>query len=150
MGDRVYTSIRFSGRITTAQAEGLIEEIKGQCCQADEGPSGDLTIEHLKLDTCFYDEQCNYAEMEGIEAYCQEHKIAYRKQWSEGGGFAAGMTVFTGDEVHECSTIDGEPAVTRAMLKQLGTGILEFFDRFDFSAPRYPPVTIVDDQQEAA
>ena len=150
MGDRTYTEIRFAGPIPRNVAEELVGDLNSQHCASDNRSHGEIRVEDLVSEPHFYDEQCNYGQMDDVENTCRAHGVPYRKTWEAGGGYGPGMTVFTGDEVHECSTIDGEPAVTRAMLKQLGTGILEFFDRFDFSAPRYPPVTIVDDQQEAA
>lgn len=145
MGDRTYTAIRFSGKITAEQAEELILELAGQGCQCDDGPEGDLTIEHLKLDQYFYDNECNYGQMEGVEDYCREQGIPYCKTWDAGGDYGPGMKVFTGSEEHECGTLDGDPVVTREMIIELGTGVLEYFDRFDFSSPRYPPIEIVDE-----
>lgn len=147
MGDRTWTSIRFSGEITLGTAEGLLKEMNDYSLRCDEGPEtrGDnLTIEHLMLDQYFYGDEVNYGMLESLEAYCTEFGIAYLKTWEPGGGYGPGMDLFDGHELHSCSTVEGEVAVTRSTLTELGTGILEFFDRFDFSDPKYPPLTIVD------
>jgi hypothetical protein len=120
-----------------------------QCCQCDEGPEGDLSIEHLKVPyNQFYDDDCNYATMEGVEAVCNEHGIAYHKSWSSGGGYGEGEEIFTGTETHQIGTIDGEPAMTLRQIKELGTGFLAYLDMFDWS--KYPPVEIVEDDAAQA
>jgi hypothetical protein len=141
MGDRTWTSIRFSGKITQAVAEELIEQLNAQGCSCDEGPEGKLTIEHLKLDQYFYDGECDYGQMEGVEDLCHEHGIAYLKTWEPGGGYGPGNKLFTGTEDIECGTIDGEPALTLREIKQHGTGFMAFLDSLDFT--KYPPLEIV-------
>lgn len=148
MGDRTWTSIRFSGRITTAVAAELAEALRNQGCQCDEGPKGQISVEHLKLDQYFYDEECNYGNMDDIEGLCDEHGIAYFKSWEPGGGYGPGVKLFTGTEEVECGTIDGEPALTIRQIKELGTGFLAFLDSFDFS--KYPPLEIVEEVADAA
>lgn len=143
MGDRTYTTIRFSGKITAAQAAELIQELEGQGCRCDDHDTGKLEPELLSTSQ-FYDSECNYGQMDGVENYCRDQEIPYCKTWEAGGSYGPGILIFTGSEEYACGTLDGEPVVTRSMLKGLGTGILEYFDRFDFSEQRYPPVEIID------
>lgn len=145
MGDRTWTSIQFSGQITTAVAEGLLDAMNEDncidCMQIDK----ELSLELLRIPRAtFYHDECNYAQLETVEGYCHEHGIAYCKTWAAGGDYGPGIEVFTGYEVHSCGTLEGEPVVTRSMLTKLGTGILEYFDRFDFTSDKYPPLTIID------
>jgi hypothetical protein len=149
MGDRTYTSIRFGGKITATQADELIQELEGQGCRCDDPDTGKLETSQLTASS-FYDSECNYGQMEGVEDYCREHGIAYEKCWEAGGDYGPGIMIFTGTEEHESGTLDGEVVVTRSQFLKLGTGILEFFDRFDFS--KHPPLVIVEDgsEQEAA
>lgn len=146
MGDRTYTDIKFSGTISREVAKELLEAINGDWLQANnsEKAAGQLTIDDLENANYFYGHEVNYAELELIEACCHEHSIPYVKTWAQGGDYGPGMTVFNGEDVHECACLDGEPVVTRRQLLELGTGILEYFDRFDFPSDRYPPLTIVD------
>lgn len=147
MGDRTYTSISFSGRISYALAEELVQELEGQACSCDEGPEGELTVEHLKVPHHqFYDTECNYAQMEGVENFCREHGIAYEKTWEAGGDYGPGTMIFTGTEEIQCGTIEGEPALTLSQIKELGTGFLAYFDSLDFS--KYPPLEIVGEPSE--
>jgi hypothetical protein len=151
MGDRAYTTIQFSGTISRELAEELVRELEGQACRCDDPDTDKLEIK-LLMTSSFYDSDCNYATMEGVENFCREHGVPYCKTWVAGDSYGPGMTVFTGSEAHDCGTLDDEPVVTRSQLLKLGTGILEYFDRFDFTPPRYPPLVIegVDVEQEAA
>jgi hypothetical protein len=148
MGDRTHTSIRFSGRIPRSLAEELLQELEGQACLSNATDSGTLKLEDLT--DSFYDSECNYGQMEGVEDFCREHDIAYEKTWEAGGGYGPGVMIYTGSEELECGTIEGEPALTLAAIKKHGTGFMAFFDSLDFD--KYPPVEIVDDpaEQEAA
>jgi hypothetical protein len=148
MGDRTYTSIRFSGTISREVAEELLEACQGEYLCSNETDKQISLLDELKDE--LYASECNYAQLDGPESVCRARGIPYCKTWEAGGDYGPGMTVFTGEDVHECNTMDGEPAVTRSMLVKFSTGILEYFDRFDFSAPRYPPLKIVDAEQEAA
>lgn len=119
MGDRVWTGVSFSGHATTEVAEGLISQLEGQGCHCDDGPEGDLSIEHLKLDVVFYDDQCNYGTMEGVENYCREHNISYLKTWEAGGGYGSGLMLYNAvvGEALECATADGDPSLGLEDLK---------------------------------
>lgn len=152
MGDRTYTDIKFSGTISREVAEELLDAINCEYLQAydSDKAAGKLTISDLANADYFYDHEVNYAQLDSVENCCREHSIPYLKTWAQGGDYGPGMTLFTGEEVHECACLDGEPVVTRSQLVKLSTGILEYFDRFDFSG--YPPLTIegLDAEQEAA
>lgn len=145
MGDRTWTGIQFSGAMTRAVAEELAEELRGQGCQCDEGPEGDLSVEHLlRPHQQFYDDDCNYAHMEGVENHCREHGIAYLKQWSPGGDYGEGMQLFNGREGLGVGTIEGEPALTISQIKELGIGMLGYIDAFLKFEEHFPPVTIIE------
>lgn len=130
MGDRTYTTIKFSGEISYAQAEELIQELEGQGCRCDDPDTGELTVDQL-ADSTFYDSECNYAQMEGVENYCREQGIKYLKTWEPGGGYGSGIMLFNGTTDVECGTVDGEPALTLGQIKKLGIGMIGFLKSFD-------------------
>jgi hypothetical protein len=145
MGDRTWTGIEFSGKITREVAEGLLAQLKDQGCQCDGGPAGEITVEHLReAHNQFYDEECNYATMEGVEEYCKEHGIRYQKIWSSGGGFGEGMEIFTGHDTIQSGTIEGETAVTLSQIKKLGVGFLGFLESFEDWEKHNPPLEITE------
>jgi hypothetical protein len=121
MGDRTWTGISFSGKMNHEHATGLVKELLDQHCRCDdgEGEPGEITVAHLVLDTCFYDEECNYAQMEGVETFCREHGVSYLKTWSSGGGYGAGYSLYNAvvDQTFEVPG-DDEPALGLTELTQ--------------------------------
>jgi hypothetical protein len=142
MGDRTYTDIQFSGRITREVAEGLVEQLTEQGCDANDGPEGDITVEHLKIPgNVFWDDECNYANMEGVEAYCDEHHIFYKKTWSAGSEYGPGIEIFDGGKPRSIGALEGEPVMTFAQIKELGVELYGYMQSWDFD---YPPLEIID------
>lgn len=145
MGDRTYTSIRFSGKITRAVAKELIAELEGQSCRRnDHDGTAELDVEML-TDCSFYDSECNYAIMEGVEAVCAEHNISYRKQWEPGGDYGPGIELFDGTHARQIGTLEGEPVVTLSQIKELGIGVMGYLQSF---ADDLPPLQIIDDDDD--
>jgi hypothetical protein len=143
MGDRTYVSIRFSGQITAEQADELIQELDGQGCRCDDPDTGKL--EPIQLTTSmFYDSECNYATMDGVEDFCREHSIAYCKTWEAGGDYGPGMEIFNGTNVISVGTIGGEPALSLSEIKRHGIGMLGFLESFENFDKHFPPVTIIE------
>lgn len=149
MGDRAWTSIMFSGVVNRDVAERLIAELNAQNCQCDEGPEGEFTVERLTLDSCFYDEQCNYAQMEDVEGFCQESGVTYLKQWAAGGGYGPGFELYNA-LVGQSFTVEGheEPAIgaseLRACLERGNTlqDVIGYLDKIQNFRKYYPPLEI--------
>lgn len=154
MGDRTWTGISFSGHIAKAQAEGLLEELKGQRCFCDDGPGEihELCLEQLTLDTCFYDEECNYATMEGVESFCRDNQITYLKTWAAGGGYGEGAELYIAvpGVTIEVPTADSEAALGTAKLKEFRDqgatldDVLRYLDQVDNFRKHHPPLEIVE------
>jgi len=150
MGDRTWTSISFSGIVSPKVAQELVEELVGQGCQCDDGPEGDLSIEHLKLDTVFYDEECNYATMEGVEEFCRENHISYCKTWASGGGYGEGAELYNAvvNQTVSVPTTDGEAAIGVSELTGfMSTGktledVVNYLRHIDNFRAGYPPLVI--------
>lgn len=150
MGDRTWTGISFSGHITEAQAQELVEELKGQGCMCD--GEGEISIEHLRLDTCFYDEECNYANMHGVEDWCRDNHVGYLKTWAPGGGYGEGAELYIAVpgvtiSVPQC---EGEAALTVSKLREFqGQGaslddVIRYVDQVENYRKHYPPLEIVE------
>jgi hypothetical protein len=158
MGDRTWTSITFSGIISREVADELVEQLKDQGCYVDVGPEGDLSIEHLRMPHAqFYDEECNYAQMEGVEAYCQEHHITYFKSWSAVGDYGPGMEIYhaIADQIVQCANVDGEPVIElKQLIKAHSEGRIEdmigYLKSFSDFEKNNPPLVIQDDVAAAA
>lgn len=155
MGDRTWTGISFSGHITHAVAEGLLEELRAQHCFCDDGPdeaAHELCLEQLTLDTCFYDAECNYAQMEGVESYCRDNQITFLKTWSAGGSYGEGAELYIAvpGVTIEVPTADGEPALWSAKLKEFRDqgatldDVLRYLDQLDNFRKYNPPLEIVE------
>ncbi|MDQ3024404.1 MAG: hypothetical protein M3R04_08495 [bacterium] len=145
MGDRTWTSIRFSGAIKRADAHKLIEELEAQGCESNRVDSRDLKIEDL-IDA-FHDYECNYAQMEGVEALAKELNISYFKTWQAGGDYGAGSTMYNalvGLEFN-CVDIDGGPAVTLKELKSKPVeDTITYLEAFANWEGNNPPLKVVD------
>lgn len=150
MGDRTWTGISFSGHITRAQADELALELEGQGCRCDDGDDGDITYKHLMLDTCFCDEDCNYATMEGVEEWCKENHVTYLKTWSAGGGYGEGATLYIGvpGTQIDVPTSDGEAALTASNLKDFDEkgasikDVLHYLDLIENYRTHYPALVV--------
>jgi hypothetical protein len=104
----------------------------------------------LEPHALFYDSECNYATMEGVEAVCDAHGITYHKSWSSGSDYGEGEEIFTGTETHQIGTIDGEPAMTLRQIEELGTGFLTHFNMFLEFEKNCPPLEIIEDDAAQA
>lgn len=152
MGDRTWTGIQFSGVITREVAEGLLEKLRSQYCHCDDGPGevDELCLEQLTLDTCFYDEECNYARMEGVEGFCHDNHITFLKTWAAGGGYGEGAELYIAvpGVTIEVSTTDGEAALETTKLKQFRDqgatldDVLRYLDQVDNFRTHYPPLVV--------
>ncbi len=120
MGDRTWTGITFSGKCNSEVAEELVQELLGQGCQAQAGPEGELTVEHLReAHNQFYDDQCNYASMDGVEAFCQDKGISFLKVWEAGGDYEGGFHLYNA-VVNQSFEVNGadEPALNVSELEK--------------------------------
>lgn len=149
MGDRTWTSISFSGVINRDVALQLVEELHAQGCSCDDGPAGDLTLQHLTIAEFFYAEQCNYASMEGVEAVCQENGITYLKHWAAGGGYDAGYELYLAVADQSMQVAGGEePAMgardLRACLERGNTlqDVIDYLDKIENFREHFPPLEI--------
>lgn len=153
MGDRAWTGISFSGKMNRELADGLIQELKDQACRCDdgEGEPSEIDASHLVLDTCFYDEECNYAQTEGIEAFCRENGVSYLKTWSSGGGYGPGYLLYNAvvDQSFEVPG-DDEPALGLTELTQLAKegktlqDVIAYLKAISDFRENYPPLELVD------
>jgi hypothetical protein len=143
MGDRTWTSIQFSGVIDREKVPLLIEAIEAEAMQCDNGPEGAIADAHLIH--MFYDEECNYATLESVEAVCKQIGISYLKSWEPGGGYVPGMEIYNAvvDQTFSVGSLEGEPVVTLADLKKRPVeetiAYLESFANFE---KNYPPLEI--------
>lgn len=150
MGDRSWTAISFSGNITADQAEDLLFEIAAQGCKCDDGDDGGITVEHLKLDTCFYDEECNYALMDGIESWCKENHVSYLKTWSPGGGYGEGAELYIAipGATIAMPQCEGEACLTAGNLKELRDkgatldDVIRYVDQVERFREHHPPLVV--------
>lgn len=149
MGDRTWTSIEFSGAISFEQAEELLQLLKDQGCYAnhsDDTPK----LDNLVNSDSFYDSDCNYSQMEDIEAWCGENNVSYLKSWEPGGGYGPGMEIWddAAETTYTCATVESSPALTVLDLiaaKTEGTideKIAEL-SRFDAFSSTYPTLKVL-------
>lgn len=153
MGDRTWTGIQFSGVVTRRVAEILVEELSDQCTNSSAGSAeGEFTIGHLKEPhNQFTDDECNYGEMEEIEALCHEHGISYLKIWASGGGYEAGQKIYnavTGTSF-ECPGGDDFCISLSELQRSLSNGntledVIGFLRSFKDFEKNYPPLEIVE------
>jgi hypothetical protein len=113
MGDRTYTTIEFTGDISEEQAAELVAELEGQGCSPNNYGSEDL-LEALKAGDSFYDMECNYATMEGVESWCGENEVGYLKTWAAGGDYGPGIELWKPGmkSSEQCASLEGEPIAT--------------------------------------
>jgi hypothetical protein len=106
MGDRTYATIRFSGVIDRDKVDDLVGWLEDQGCQPDNG--GEIAD---NLNGWFYDTECNYGTMDGVETFCQEVGISYLKCHDSGDNYEAGVELYNAlvDKTFDCGTYDGEP-----------------------------------------
>lgn len=119
MGDRTYTSIQFSGEISEEQAGELVVLLCAQGCSSN-ATDGPPTVSGLKEHEgdSFYDNECNYATMAEIEAWCAENRVSYLKDWSQGGEYGPGLELYdhAAGTTEQCSAIESSPAITLSEL----------------------------------
>lgn len=147
MGDRVWAQIQLSGRLNSEHVEELVGLLRDQGCQAQEGPEGPLTAEHLVY--ALYDNECNYGNMDEVEAFCRSHGISYFKEYGSGGGFSAGYLLYNAvvDQDFE-ATGEDEPALgvseLAAYAKQGKTlqDIVDYLRAMKDFSKHYPPLEI--------
>jgi hypothetical protein len=148
MGDRAWTSIEFSGIVSREVADGLLQELDAQGCQSNATDSSALTIESFS--DSFYDEECNYGTMEGVEAYCHEHHISFLKHWADGGGYGSGFELYdavVNDSV-QLPANEGEVCMNLGELKGFAKkgksldDIIGYMSRVEKFSEHYPPLEI--------
>lgn len=106
MGDRCYLSFTVRGHVNTVQQmTNIIEALQTQGMEAEtyvNGPNGQYTrIDGLEEEflnailhnenPCFVDEECNYANIEGLEQVMQTMGIAYNVSHGSGSEYPAGV-----------------------------------------------------------
>jgi hypothetical protein len=152
MGDRTWTSIRFSGELTTELADALVEELDAQGCRWDDNRGHNMAPTRASLTEAdyFYDEEANYGTMEEVTGWCEENHISYLLYWEAGGGYGPGYSLYNAvtGVTFGCGAIEGEPAVTLSDLNKVGSvedlsGYLKTFNDFEAN---YGPLVIRDDK----
>lgn len=144
MGDRTYTTIRFSGSLHRSKVPELIEALEAEnvLSSNDEKPA---RADNL-ADT-FYDCECNYGQMESAEGTARDLGLSYLKEWQPGGDYGPGMLIYVAllDQEFECPTCGGEPVVgVSELLKKPVEEIVPYLQMFvDFDS-KFPPLEIID------
>ena len=149
MGDRTYAYIRFSGAANREVAEDLLVELANQGCLSNEDDDPP-TLENLA--ETFYDSECNYASMEGVELFCQLSGISYVKTWEPGGSYGAGIELYNAvvNQSFQVATSEGEPVLTLGELMKIVeegkdlNDVIEYLKTFVNSEDVYPPLKIID------
>lgn len=148
MADRVPASITIGGKLSSTLIEQLIEAINeegltpeydGGTFSADEHANG----EHLTL----YGNEVAWGSFNTLEAFCREHRLAYRR-WhgAYAGAWGCCRVVYRGaletrkgeDGVDEYDASDCDQIfVGAALAKHLGSfdSIMEHFASADFEVP---------------
>lgn len=142
MGDRTWTSIRFSGKLDRDKVPVLLKAIRDDGLRTDEGPEGAITAEHLE--DRFYDEEADYGLLENAESAAQELGLNYIKDWEAGAGYGPGKMVYVAvfGQSFECATVESEPVATLSELrKKSSEELVRYFRVFD--EDNYPPLEIV-------
>lgn len=84
MGDRVFTRIRVSGKLPLdkkAEFEALLEA-EGLLPEGEDDPF------------TYYDDECNYANLDEFTQWLFDNGLYWFQQWEAGGGFAAGIHLY--------------------------------------------------------
>jgi hypothetical protein len=150
MGDRTYTTIRFSGAIKRSQVPELIEALEAEGAYSSEYNNGEQrgpSVDNLMEEFCV--EECNYAQMETAEAAAGELNLSYVKTWQPGGCYGPGIEIYNAllNETFECPAIDGEPVVgISELLKKPVEEIIPYLQMFADDEKAYPPLEIVEDE----
>lgn len=152
MGDRTWTGIQFSGIISKDVAEGLLDELNAQCddCSNDVPNVRKFSLEHLQVPhNQFTDDECNYATMEGVEDYCRECHISYRKTWNTGGDYSSGVEIYNAlvDQTWAINDVEGEPVIgVNDLVEAHAAGKIEdminYLKSFTDWEKNYPPLEI--------
>ena len=147
MGDRTYTNIEFTGDISEEQAEELVAELEAQGCAPNNYSNEDL-LEALKAGDSFYDMECNYATMEGVEGWCFENQVGYLKTWEAGGDYGPGIELWKPGmkSSEQCASIEGSPATElNDLIKARDAGkIDELIDDLKKFTTLGPPLRVLD------
>lgn len=151
MGDRTYTQIEFSGAISEEQGEELLAHLEAQGCAVNDPAAGDkMDLAALSAGASFYDSECNYAQMEEIEAWCGENNVSYLKNWEAGGDYGPGLQLFdaTTGETVECPALESAPAVPLSELitaRNDGTidTLIAGMQKFADFSTHFPPLKVL-------
>lgn len=147
MGDRVWAQIQLSGKLNSEHVPELLNALKDQGCQCHEGPDGDLTAEHLVFP--LYDNECNYGNMDEVEAFCRSHGVSYFKEYGSGGGFPAGYLLYNAvvdQDFDACG--EDEPALgvseleTYAKQGKTLQDVVNYLKAMKDFSTHYPPLEI--------
>lgn len=121
MGDRCYLSFTVRGHVNTVQQmNNIIEALQTQGMEAEtyiNGPNGQYTrLQGLETEflhalvhnenPSFVDEECNYANIEGLEQVMQTMGIAYAVSHGEGSEYSAGVWSWC-REFGKCEAMQG-------------------------------------------
>lgn len=148
MGDRTWTSIAFSGKLNAELAPTLVILLGQQACRSTED---DSTPSLSTLDHTWYDDECNYGQMDGVEGFCRAHGVSYLKSWNSGGGYGAGYLLYNAvvDQSFEVPG-DDEPALGLSELTQLASegktlqDVVVYLQAISDFAKHYPPLELID------
>lgn len=106
MGDRVYVTFAIRGRIETVEAldaicESIVDyglgDLSDYSSMNDADDAKGAIFEALNAgedSVIFYDDQCNYADLSGLQETCKQHGVSYQFDWEAGCEFPAGSTGF--------------------------------------------------------
>lgn len=145
MGDRTWTSIEFSGTISEEQGEELLALLKDQACVSNLTDSTP-TLNDLKESTSFYDDECNYATMEDIEAWCPDNNVGYLKSWEAGGDYGPGIEVWRPGMARRehCASIENSPVVTLAdLVEAQAEGVAALITKLQLFDTCGPPLRVL-------
>jgi hypothetical protein len=111
MGDRTYTSIRFSGVIDADKVPQLVQAMRDDYLNCDS--TGNSDWDESDLTDSFYAEEANYGQLGCTEAACKELGVSFRTSWNAGGDYGPGMKIYNAvvDQEFECADLDGDPVV---------------------------------------
>lgn len=147
MGDRTYTAIEFTGDISEEQAAELVELLEIQGCESHQHGSL-LLLEALRDGDGFWDSECNYATMEGVEGWCFENQVGYLKTWEAGGDYGPGIELWKPGmkSSEQCALIEGSPATElNELIKARDAGkIDELIDDLKKFTTLGPPLRVLD------
>lgn len=152
MGDRTYTTIRFSGQLPLDNVDEFVQALKDDAlrCENELQPYSAYDDKPGNLSDTFHDYEANYGTLENAEAIARELHLSYLKSWDAGGDYGPGMTLYNAvvDTELDVSSLDGEPVIALSeLVKHFDAGKIEeqigFMRAFADFDKHYPPLEVV-------